>query len=456
MTRLSTVVLALVTAVILLGIGALVATDATLALVAALGVLLVGLAFYQPLLIPVLAMPALVIVQRVGVGGVDLSLSDFALFGAFWVALVFAPRPLSPAMRTLLWVSAVYQVATLFTVLMNPYLANTVEWFHAWLSVGGALVVGWAVGASGRARLGLTLLLIPCLAIALLTVLTGAQQLAAGNTGPVYLDQPIAMHKNFIGAVLGIAALLAYARPLWVAWPRWFALGTFWLCALGVVASQARQALVGLAVAILLVALRRDPDRRRNRIILVLVPVALYFVVLAVQEQLASDGEHDSASQRLAWYGDALDVWERSPWFGMGLRWWTSGRTEFVFQPPNAELEVLSSAGIVGLAGFLVMFAVAFVVLWRLPARFGTLAVAVLLMRFITGQFDLFWVAVQVSLPFTVIGICLGVQAWAERRGSGDIDGDAATADPSAVIARAGPGRSGVEPPADTPLKVRA
>jgi hypothetical protein len=47
-------------------------------------------------------------------------------------------------------------------------------------------------------------------------------------------------------------------------------------------------------------------------------------------------------------------------------------------------------------------------VLWRVDPRFGTLAVAVLLCRAVQAQFDLFWVAVQVSVPFVIAGICLG------------------------------------------------
>lgn len=388
----------------------------TAALVGALLVLVVGLTAYEPVALPILAMPALVVVQRVGGGGVDLSLSDFALFGAFWFALFFSPRPFSPPMRAMLWLSLVYQVATLFTVIVNPFSANVVEWFHAWLSVGGALVLGWAVGRSGRARLGLTLFLVPCLLIATQTCLVALQQLAAGNTGPVYIETPIAMHKNFIGCVLAFAALVAYARPWWVGWPRWFALASFWLCTLGVLAAQARQALVGLAIGIMLITLRGDPDRKRSKIILLAAIPAIYFVVLAVQEQLTSGNQFNSANQRLTWYADSVDVWQRSPWVGMGLRWWTAGVTEFVFQPPNVELEVLTSAGIVGLVGFLVLFVGGMVVLWRINPRFGTLAFAMLMMRFVQGQFDLFWVSVQVTVPFVIVGVCLGAESYAAAR----------------------------------------
>ncbi len=401
---------------VLVAIGLLVPSFTIGAIVLALLVLIVGLTIYEPVALPILAMPALVIVQRVGGGGVDLSLSDFALFGAFWFAAFFSPRPYSPAMRSLLWLSAFYQVASLFTVIVNPYTANTVEWFHAWLSVAGALVVGWAVGRSGRARLGLTLLLVPCLLFAALTCLTALQQLAAGNTGPVYLQVPFPMHKNFVGCVLAVTALVTYARPWWVGWPRWFSLASFWLCTLGVLATQARQALIGLAIGIVLITLRADPDRKRSKLILLAAIPAIYFVWTAVQEQLSSGNQFNSANQRLTWYEQALEVWRTSPWVGVGLRWWTAGRTEFVFQPPNAELEVLSSTGVVGLVGFLVMFFGGFIVLWRINPRFGTLAFSILLMRFIQGQFDLFWVSVQVSLPFAIIGVCLGAESYAQSR----------------------------------------
>ena len=43
--------------------------------------------------------------------------------------------------------------------------------------------------------------------------------------------------------------------------------------------------------------------------------------------------------------------------------------------------------------------------------------------RFVQAQFDLFWVAVQVSLPFVVAGLCLGAMALDRRRGVARDDG---------------------------------
>ena len=50
-------------------------------------------------------------------------------------------------------------------------------------------------------------------------------------------------------------------------------------------------------------------------------------------------------------------------------------------------------------------------VLWHVDPKYGTLALAVTLSRLVQGQFDLFWVAAQVSIPFVIAGICLGAQA---------------------------------------------
>jgi len=384
---------------------------------AALVVLSLGVSLVEPAALPVIAMPALLVVARVDAGGVDLSASDLVLAVAFWPAVLLAPRPYPPPLRTLLWLSAVYQTATLFTVVANPSVANTVEWFHAWLLVAGALVVGWAVGRHGYARLGLGLLLGTATLLAVGTVVQGVGQLAAGDLGPVYPTWPYEMHKNFVGTVLAFAAVVAYARPVWLDWSRRWTLGVFWLALAGILLAQSRQALVGLGVALLVVSLRRDPHRRRSKLVLFLVVPVVLFVASMVRDDVESGNRHNSVFQRLSYLGDAWNVWLADPLFGRGLRWWNGGAG---VQPPNAELEVLTSAGVVGLAGFLVLVLGVLVVLWRLDPAFGTLAFSVVLVRVVQAQFDLFWSAVQVSVPFAVAGVCLGAQAWHAERQAGE------------------------------------
>ena len=401
---------------LLIGLGAFAAERPRYGVIISGIVLIIGLSSITPAAIPILALPALVIIERVGSGSVDLSISDMMLFAAFWPALLLSPRPFSRPLRQILWLSAIYQVATLFTVLINRYQSNTVEWFHAWLLISGAVIVGWAVGRTGYAQLGLRLLVVGCLTIAVLACVQFVISASHGEFGAVFLNFPYGMHKNFIGCVAAFGAVIAYSRPVWLRWSPLFSFTTFAICSAAVLVSQARQALVSLAVAVVLIALRPDADRKRSRLILLALVPAVALVAVMISDQLQSGNEFNSSNQRLTWYDQSLQVFHELPWFGAGLRWWYTDRFPFTFQPPNAELEVLTSVGLVGLAGFLVMFGGILVVLWRINPRYGTLAVAIVVTRLVQGQFDLFWIAAQVPIPLAVAGVCLGAMAHAEQR----------------------------------------
>lgn len=413
-----------------LAVGVLVPSQPLLGIIVALVVLALGITAAEPAAIPLVTMPILVVVARIPVG-TGLSVSDAALLGATLAAVVFAPRPFSPPLRALLWLSALYQIATLFTVLANPFTENVVEWFHAWMLVSGALLAGWAVGRSGFARLGLSLLLGAMLVLAVITIAQGALQYASGNFGPVYVSWPYGMHKNFVGTVLGFGAVIAYVNPDWMGWTRRWALTAFWTMSAGMLLTQSRQAILGLGVALVLVALRsggrrggrsgaeeltRDEQRRRrSRLILLAVAPALVLVGTLVKDQVEEGNQFNSVFQRIRWFEETLEFWAESPWVGHGLRFWTAGRG-LGYQPPNAELEVLASAGILGLTAFVLLMGGALVVLWRMDPLYGTLAVALLASRLVQSQLDLFWVAVQTSIPFVVAGVCLGAEALARDR----------------------------------------
>lgn len=377
-------------------------------------VLALGLTAAEPAAIPLVAIPLLLVVRRVGSAGVDLSVSDAALGVATVAALVFAPRPFSPALRNLLWLSALYQFATLFTVVANPYVSGAVEWVHAWMLVSGALVVGWTVGRCGRARAALTLFVLTSLVLAVATILQGARQYAHGDFSAVYLAWPYGMHKNFVGTVLGFAAAIAYARPVWTGWRRTWSLIVFGILVAGVVMTQSRQAIVGLAAALLIISLRGDAHRRRSKVIIGLVLPGLVLVATTVRDQLQSGNVHNSVFQRMTWFGDTMAYWSTSPWVGHGLRFWYRPG-ELDFQPPNAELEVLATAGVVGLLAFVVLMVGTLGILWRIDPAYGTLAVVVLVSRLVQSQLDLFWIAVQTPIPFVVAGLCLGALARREE-----------------------------------------
>jgi hypothetical protein len=385
------------------------------AVIISAAVLAMGVTAVQPGLIPLAVLPLLLVVLRVGGGGVDLSLSDFALAAAARPALLLAKRPFSPGLRAVLWASAIYQFATLVTVVNNPYTANAVEWAHAWMMVSGSLVVGWAVGANGHGRTGIRLLVATMTVLAVITIVEGAVHFVHGDFSPVYPSFPYDMHKNFAGTVCATGAVMVYARPAWVGINRRWSVALMSLLLGAVLFTQSRQALIGLVAAVVVLVLRSDSDRKRSKVVLLLVAPLGLFVTNLVQDQVESGNQFNSVFQRLTWFQDSMTVWSSDPWFGVGLRWWYTDRFPFQFQPPNAEIEVLTSAGVLGLAAFVMLMVVSLRVAWKLDPAYGSLAVAVLVSRLVQGQFDLFWSAVQGSVPFVVLGICLGACWYAER-----------------------------------------
>ena len=392
---------------------------------AAIGMLVIGVVLTRsaPMAIPLLAMPALFVVERVSFGAGDLTASDVALAAAFGTALLLGKRPYNAPMRQLLWLNLLYQFTTLFTVIVNPQVANTVEWFHAWLLISGALVVGWAIGRAGLAKIALSLIVGAACVIAVGTVFTALFQFAHADISPVYPAWPWPMHKNFAGTAMAFAAIIAYLRPSWTGLSEWWMQRALLLLVVAIVLTQSRQAIIGLIVVILLSAARTKVTGRSRLALLLIIP-AIWLVVSMVIDQINSQNQHNSVFQRLDWLREVYAFWKHSPFFGHGLRFWYYNTT-VPYQPPQAELEVVVSAGLVGLLGFIVMWVGIFVVLWRIDPRYGTLALALPLSRIVQSQFDLFWTAVQTSIPFAIVGICLGALALNQeisKTQSGDVD----------------------------------
>ncbi|WP_259607365.1 MULTISPECIES: O-antigen ligase family protein [Microbacterium] len=384
---------------------------------AAIGVLLIGLVLTgaQPMAIPLIATPALFVVERMGLGGGDLTVSDAALAAACATAVFLGDRDLSPPMKALLRLNLVYQFATLFTVIVNPFVQNTIEWVHAWLLISGALITGWAIGRAGKARIAFVLMHLVAATIAVGVLIAAVPMVAAWEFTGVYPQWPWPMHKNFAGGALAFVAFLAYLNPDWAALPKRWARASMILAAVGLLLTQSRQAMIGLLVALLIHVVRQGAAKHWVLISAITVP-GVVLIVQSVVEQIESQNRFNSANQRLEWIRQVYALWKESPLFGHGLRYWYVTPTS-PFQPPQAELEVVASAGLVGLLGFGIMWLGIVVVLWRLDPRFGMLALGSVLARIVQAQFDLFWVSAQVSIPFVIAGICLGAQALAVSRG---------------------------------------
>lgn len=401
--------------VLFVAVGRLAVDLPAAAIVIAVAVLAIGITAVQPGLIPLAVLPLLLAVIRVGSAGVDLSLSDFALALAAVPAFFLARRPFSAGVRAVLWASAAYQFATLITVINNPYAANATEWAHAWMTVSGGLIVGWAVGANGHGRLGMRLLIGTITVLSVITIIEGAVHFAQGQFSPVYPSFPYPMHKNFVGTLAAIGATMVYARPSWVGIGKRLSVVLMTVMVVAVLLTQSRQAVIGLIAAVFLLVLRSNGERRRSKLILLILGPLMLFVTNLVQDQIQSGNQFNSVFQRISWLQDSMDVWATDPWFGVGLRWWYTDRFAVQFQPPNAEIEVLTSGGLLALVAFVALIFVTLRVAWKLDPVYGSVALAVLVNRFAQAQFDLFWAAVQGSVPFVVLGICLGAKAYADR-----------------------------------------
>lgn len=395
-------------AAVAIAIGVFAASSGpTMGVAVAAGVLLIGIAATDLTLIPTLAVPATLVMLRVGGA---LSVSDVVLAGATFVSLLLIRAKDVRPMQPLLWAGAVYLATAIPVQVLHPYTANIVEWVHEVVLVLGSMIVGFAIGRVGKARMSLSIYLLACSFIGVWAAVVAVLGFArTGVFEAVYLPE---LHKNTIGGMLAIAAVIAFARPVWLEWSRRNAYVVLIICFIGMAAAQSRQGLVGAVVGMLFIALRPRPQsgKRTKWIWLASIPVGVV-VIQQVIEQLESDNQFNSAYQRLTWFETTLDIWRESPVFGVGLRWWYTDRFEEQFQPPNAEFEVLSSVGVVGLAGFLAMFAVALWFLIRMDPVYGTVGAAVVMARFVQAQFDLYWVAGQASLLWIVAGICYGVQA---------------------------------------------
>ncbi|WP_448710970.1 O-antigen ligase family protein [Microbacterium profundi] len=384
---------------------------------AAIGVFVIGavLTASKPMALALIATPGLFMVERIGLGGGDLTVSDAALAAAFGTAVFLGDRDLSPPLKAMLQLNLIYQFATIFTVIVNPFAQNTVEWFHAWLLISGALLAGWAVARAGKARTALILIYASAGVIALSTVATGVAQYAGGDFGAVFPSWPWSMHKNFAGGVLAFAAYVAYVNPDWAQIPKRWARTALVLFVIALVMTQSRQAMIGFLIAMLIHVVREGAARHWVLITITAVPGAI-LLVQSVIEQVESQNRFNSVYQRLEWIREVYALWKHSPFFGHGLRYWYVHPTAN-FQPPQAELEVVASAGVVGLLGFAIMWLGFIIVLWRVDRRFGMLAFGSVLARIVQAQFDLFWVSAQVSIPFFIAGLCLGAQALAINRG---------------------------------------
>lgn len=260
--------------IVAVAIGVFSVSSIGLAMIVAAVVLLVGVALRDATIIPILAVPATLVQTRV-IGGA-LSVSDLVLALASVIALMMLRGRGAVVLQPLIWAGLVYLGMSIPTLILNRYSANFVEWGHEVFLILGSLIVGFVIGRENRAKVALTIYVLACCGIAIAAIIVAAQSfLTTGAFQPAYLPD---LQKNTIGGMLAAAAVIAFARPVWLGWRPGWSMFAVILTSVGILAAQSRQGLVGGIVGILIVSLRarRQTGKRVKIVRLAAIPVVAY------------------------------------------------------------------------------------------------------------------------------------------------------------------------------------
>ncbi len=375
-------------------------------------VVVAGVLLQSPSFLVVFALPASLLIMRLGSGsGSSISFADIFLILGTLAALPLMRWDRAGKLKTLIALAACYFAAVSFSVLANPNKHDILEWFHQVFMVVGAMIVGFVIVHRGRARLAATMFMVGSAALAIWTL----ELAAIHGFQPPYVAS-LGITKNNLGDMLAAAVILAQVRPAWVGLTsRWVTVVKY-LALAGLLASQSRQAIVAAVVTVVVVMLReRRRDPRQNVVLVALVPLVI-FAYVTITDEVTSHAASSSWTSRTASFSQTLQIWHTSPWFGVGERFWDYHQLyPGALQPPNAEVGVLATGGIVGLVGFVVLIIGALRVLWRLPKAAGTLGFAMLLAHVIQGQFDIFWVTATGSLPWIFVGMSVAATYLGEQ-----------------------------------------
>jgi hypothetical protein len=397
----------------LVGVG--VASHATYGLALAGAVLLLGVWVADPVLIAVVVLPGTLLVQRVGGSSTNLSAADLLGFLGGAVCLLLVEWRDAPNLKHFLRGVVWYQAVLVVVVVVHPFRSDVIEWFHRFSYTGGSALIGWVVAARGRARTALRAYLWASSVLALLTMEHAVTLHFAPAQWGVY-------QKNAIGAVMWVAVVVAQLNPPWLALSRREAWITKLLCLAALLASQSRQSIILLVLAMAVAVLRNPATRRRSKsLVLAAVPlVAVVYVSLSTNAKV--NPKFNSVSIRFGQIGAAIHVWHLSPVLGEGMRFYYLPQFVSVTAPPNVLVDNLASTGVLGSLAFFFLVAVTLAALWRLPLEYGTLGLVVLLGHYVDGLFDTFWIGASTIGPFLLAGISLGLADARRRDGPADPD----------------------------------
>lgn len=382
-------------------VGVAVAGQRRIGMALAALILLVGIFASDPVLLVVLALPGSILIQRLG-GSLNFSAGDLIVFVGGMVSLFHIrwreATYLRQFLRGVIW----YQALLIIIVIANPNRYDIVEWFHRFSYLGATVLCGWVIATSGRVRQAFRLFLFASSILAVLAI-------EHSVTDHFHPAQWSGYQKNTIGAVMWVAVVVAQINPPWTGISRTGARVSKYLCLLGLLASQSRQAGI-LMVLALVIAFLRNPDlRRRSKLIVLGCTPVVALVYYSFANAAKNNPRFNSVSIREGQYTLAFHVWHLSPILGEGMRFYNLPQWLYVTAPPNVLIDNLASTGIVGSLAFFFLVWVTVKTMVRLPYAFGTLGMVILVGHYVDGLFDIFWIGAMYGTPYIICGVCLGL-----------------------------------------------
>jgi hypothetical protein len=395
-----------------------------LALAAGGLVLVFGIFVADPILLAVIVLPGSLLLQRVGGASTNLSVADLLVFLGAVVCLFHVRWSEAPFLRQffqgILW----YQAVLILVVVANPNRYDIIEWFHRFSYLGGSVLVGWTIATYGRSRQAFRLFMWASSIVALIAI----ERTLATHFLPAQWG---AYQKNSIGAVLWVAIVLAQVNPPWSGLGRLETRVAKYVCFGGLLASQSRQAVVALILAISLATFLNPDVRRRSKLVLLgclpLVAGLYYSFTLAAR----NNPKFNSVSIRVDQISAAVHVWHLSPLLGEGMRFYDLPQYVSVTAPPNVLIDNLASTGVVGSLAFFYLVFVTMRTTNRLPRVFGTLGLVILFGHYVDGLFDIFWIGANMIPPLVIVGMSLGMADADGRDRGGTPDPATRTATPA-------------------------
>ncbi|MCU1459951.1 MAG: O-antigen ligase family protein [Acidimicrobiales bacterium] len=365
----------------------------------------------RPAIVLLLPLPGAFLSWRLGSAqtavGQGVSLGDALLLVATVAALLVIGLESRP-LRRLLGACAVYEASLLVAVLASPTRAGMVEWLHRADLVAGSLIVGAAIAQSGAAGRAFRAYLIAA------SVIGASAVVLATKTGFSGGAWPFGLQKNFAGDLLMLALLMTLLPPEHLPISARTLTTLQGLIGVGLLATQSRGAMLGLAAGAFVWAVTNGRMSKRSPLLYLGAAVMLAVTITSLRTD-SHKAKLSTLQTRRAFQAEAKAVWRASPIVGKGLKFFTTSGTTLQSDPHSVMWLTLAESGVVGLAGLIALLAGAITTLYRVRDPITKVAIALVVARFAHGLFDIYWVGGSQAVPWIVAGAAVVLAARSSR-----------------------------------------